>query len=135
MLSSAVMEESDTRDSVTRPAARLPLDVLARDWLKDESATNETRLFLTEQLLPTLILGNVTSSFVHRIRIHAQDSCLFLTLESAALFRHCCATSRQGVALSWFDTACWLAYIGQFPGGGNIFILHRGQGSCSPNFD
>ena len=38
-----------------------------------------------------------------------------------------CATSREGVALQWFDTAGWPVYVGQFPGGGfNICILHRG---------
>ena len=38
-------------------ASRVPLDMLAREWLNDHRATLETRSYLVEKLLPTLVVG------------------------------------------------------------------------------
>ncbi|RDD36479.1 EF-hand calcium-binding domain-containing protein 5, partial [Trichoplax sp. H2] len=38
-------------------ARKVPMDILARDWLNDIGATADIRAYLVEKLLPTLILG------------------------------------------------------------------------------
>ena len=46
-----------TREDARRLAKKIPMEVLAKDWLKDSRATIETRAFLVEKVLPTLITG------------------------------------------------------------------------------
>ncbi|KAJ7387227.1 hypothetical protein OS493_004201 [Desmophyllum pertusum] len=57
-----VKAERKKRDAESKELARLvartvPLDVLARDWLNDNDLTSDVRVYLVENLLPTLILG------------------------------------------------------------------------------
>ncbi len=40
-----------------RPNLLVPLDLLATEWLDDSPKSAETRLYLVEQVLPTLVLG------------------------------------------------------------------------------
>lgn len=57
-----VKAERKKRDAESKEIARLvartiPLDVLAKDWLNDNEITSEVRIYLLENLMPTLILG------------------------------------------------------------------------------
>lgn len=57
-----VKAERKKRDAESKELTRLvartvPLDVLARDWLNDNDLTSDVRVYLVENLLPTLILG------------------------------------------------------------------------------
>ena len=57
-----VKAERKKRDAESKDVARLvartiPLDVLARDWLNDNDITSEVRVYMLENLMPTLILG------------------------------------------------------------------------------
>lgn len=57
-----VKAERKKRDAESKELTRLvartvPLDVLARDWLNDNEITSDARVYLVENLLPTLILG------------------------------------------------------------------------------
>lgn len=57
-----VKAERKKRDAESKELSRLvartvPLDVLARDWLNDNDLTSDVRVYLVENLLPTLILG------------------------------------------------------------------------------
>lgn len=57
-----VKAERKKRDAESKELARLvartiPLDVLARDWLNDNDITSEVRVYMLENLMPTLILG------------------------------------------------------------------------------
>nr|XP_006818096.1 PREDICTED: EF-hand calcium-binding domain-containing protein 5-like [Saccoglossus kowalevskii] len=45
------------REEKMKLARRIPIDVLAREWLKDNEATVEVRAYLLEKLLPVLIMG------------------------------------------------------------------------------
>ena len=45
------------RQEAKNLARKIPMEVLARDWLCEQRATAETRAFLVDKLLPTLILG------------------------------------------------------------------------------
>ena len=36
---------------------KLPLELLAREWLNEQNASNETRCYMVEKLLPTLVIG------------------------------------------------------------------------------
>ena len=36
---------------------RVPLDMLAREWLNEQRASVDTRAYLVEKLLPTLVIG------------------------------------------------------------------------------
>ncbi|EDO39894.1 predicted protein [Nematostella vectensis] len=54
--------EKKRKDGEAKEIARLvtrkiPLDVLAKDWLYDNELTADARVYLVENLLPTLILG------------------------------------------------------------------------------
>ena len=46
-----------TRQEARRIARKIPMEILAKDWLSDSKATIETRAFLVDKLLPTLVLG------------------------------------------------------------------------------
>lgn len=57
-----VKAERKKRDAEAKEIAQLvartiPLDILARDWLNDNDITSEVRVYLLENLMPTLILG------------------------------------------------------------------------------
>lgn len=57
-----VKAERKKRDAESKELTRLvartvPLDVLARDWLNDNDLTSDVRVYLVENLMPTLILG------------------------------------------------------------------------------
>ena len=57
-----VKAERKKRDAESKELSRLvartvPLDVLARDWLNENDLTSDVRVYLVENLLPTLILG------------------------------------------------------------------------------
>jgi len=57
-----VKAERKKRDAESKELTRLvartvPLDVLAKDWLNDNSITTDVRIYLVENLMPTLILG------------------------------------------------------------------------------
>lgn len=57
-----VKAERKKRDAEAKEVARLvartiPLDLLAKDWLNDNDITSEVRVYLLENLMPTLILG------------------------------------------------------------------------------
>ncbi|XP_077995490.1 EF-hand calcium-binding domain-containing protein 5-like [Glandiceps talaboti] len=47
----------NAREDKQKLARRVPIDVLARDWLNDYEATVEVRAYLLEKLLPVLIMG------------------------------------------------------------------------------
>jgi uncharacterized protein (UPF0297 family) len=46
-----------TREEARRIMRKIPVEVLAKDWMKDIKATVETRAFLIDKILPTVILG------------------------------------------------------------------------------
>ena len=46
-----------SKEQATSIARKIPTEILARDWLNVSEATLETRAYLVEKLLPTLILG------------------------------------------------------------------------------
>ena len=46
-----------SRDEARRLARKIPMEMLAKDWFKENMATVEVRAFLVEKVLPTLILG------------------------------------------------------------------------------
>ncbi len=48
---------------------RVPLDLLAREWLNEQRATADTRAFLVDNLLPTLVLG--LEKLLNEVSIHA----------------------------------------------------------------
>lgn len=57
-----VKVERKKRDAEAKEVARLvartiPLDLLAKDWLNDNDITSEVRVYLLENLMPTLIMG------------------------------------------------------------------------------
>ncbi|XP_078362971.1 EF-hand calcium-binding domain-containing protein 5-like isoform X2 [Oculina patagonica] len=57
-----VKAERKKRDAESKELTRLvartvPLDVLAKDWLNDNDLTSDVRVYMVENLLPTLILG------------------------------------------------------------------------------
>ena len=55
---SAIKERnSKTRDEARALARKIPLEVLAKDWLSKHQGTIETRAFLVDKIMPTLILG------------------------------------------------------------------------------
>lgn len=35
----------------------IPIDILAHEWLRESPTSTETRLYMVDKLLPTLILG------------------------------------------------------------------------------
>ena len=37
--------------------SKVPLELLAREWLDEQNASNETRSYVVEKLLPTLVIG------------------------------------------------------------------------------
>lgn len=37
--------------------SKVPLELLAREWLNEQNANNETRGYMVEKLLPTLVIG------------------------------------------------------------------------------
>ena len=49
--------ENESKELARVVARTVPMDVLARDWLNDNEITYEVRVYLVENLLPTLILG------------------------------------------------------------------------------
>ena len=46
-----------SKEQATNIARKIPTELLARDWLNMTEATLETRAFMVEKILPTLILG------------------------------------------------------------------------------
>ena len=57
-----VKAERKKRDAESKELTRLvartvPLDILARDWLNDNEISSDVRVYLVENLMPTLILG------------------------------------------------------------------------------
>ena len=46
-----------SKEQATNLARKIPTELLARDWLNVTEATLETRAYLVEKLMPTLILG------------------------------------------------------------------------------
>ncbi len=46
-----------TREEALRMARKIPMELLAKQWLKDNRATAETRAYLVDKILPTLIVG------------------------------------------------------------------------------
>lgn len=49
--------DAESKELVRLVARTVPFDVLAKDWLNDNEITSEVRIYLLENLLPTLILG------------------------------------------------------------------------------
>ena len=48
---------SDLSQKERETASKLPLDLLAREWLNEQRASAEMRYYLVEKLLPTLVLA------------------------------------------------------------------------------
>ncbi|XP_069135004.1 EF-hand calcium-binding domain-containing protein 5-like isoform X1 [Argopecten irradians] len=46
-----------SRDDAKKVARKIPIEVLAKDWLNENEATLEVRAYLVDKVLPTLILG------------------------------------------------------------------------------
>lgn len=46
-----------TREAARRIMRKIPVEILAQDWMKDIHATVETRAYLVDKILPTVILG------------------------------------------------------------------------------
>ncbi|XP_060077280.1 EF-hand calcium-binding domain-containing protein 5-like [Ylistrum balloti] len=46
-----------SRDDAKKVARKIPIEILAKDWLNDNEATLEVRAYLVDKVLPTLILG------------------------------------------------------------------------------
>lgn len=46
-----------SKDDAKKVARKIPIEVLAKDWLNDTEATLEVRAYLVDKVLPTLILG------------------------------------------------------------------------------
>lgn len=47
--------DAESKELVRLVARTVPFDVLAKDWLNDNEITSEVRIYLLENLLPTLI--------------------------------------------------------------------------------
>ena len=50
-------QNQKTREDAQKIARKLPMEVLAKEWLCLTQATVETRAYLVDKLLPTLIMG------------------------------------------------------------------------------
>ncbi|XP_021357900.1 EF-hand calcium-binding domain-containing protein 5-like isoform X2 [Mizuhopecten yessoensis] len=46
-----------SKDDAKKVARKIPIEILAREWLNDNEATLEVRAYLVDKVLPTLILG------------------------------------------------------------------------------
>lgn len=46
-----------TRDQARQLAIKVPLDILAKDWFSSEDESVETRAYLVDKIMPTLVLG------------------------------------------------------------------------------
>lgn len=46
-----------SKEGAKKLARKIPIEVLARDWLNDNEATLEVRTYMVDKVLPTLILG------------------------------------------------------------------------------
>ena len=46
-----------TKKEAHKIARKIPMEILARDWFKDQAATVEMRAILVDKILPTLIIG------------------------------------------------------------------------------
>ncbi|KAK3085117.1 hypothetical protein FSP39_024683 [Pinctada imbricata] len=46
-----------SKDDAKKVARKIPIEVLAKDWLNENEATLEVRAYLVDKVLPTLILG------------------------------------------------------------------------------
>lgn len=46
-----------SREDARKIARKIPVEILARDWLNDNEASLEVRAYLVDRVLPTLILG------------------------------------------------------------------------------
>lgn len=49
--------DKESREKAHKTARRIPVDLLAKEWLNKEHATIETRAYLIDNLLPNVILG------------------------------------------------------------------------------
>lgn len=50
-------QNSKTRESAKNLARKIPIDVLAREWLNKSEETVENRAFLVDKVMPTLVMG------------------------------------------------------------------------------
>ncbi|XP_061198167.1 EF-hand calcium-binding domain-containing protein 5-like isoform X1 [Saccostrea echinata] len=46
-----------SKENAKKLARKIPIEILARDWLNDNEATLEVRTYMVDKVLPTLILG------------------------------------------------------------------------------
>lgn len=46
-----------TREEARKIMRKIPMEMLAKEWMKDTHATVETRAYLVDKILPTVILG------------------------------------------------------------------------------
>ncbi|XP_048764274.1 EF-hand calcium-binding domain-containing protein 5-like isoform X2 [Ostrea edulis] len=46
-----------SRENAKKLARKIPIEILARDWLNENEATLEVRTYMVDKVLPTLILG------------------------------------------------------------------------------
>ena len=50
-------QNQKTREDAKKIMRKIPTELLAKEWMKDIHATIETRAYLVDKILPTLILG------------------------------------------------------------------------------
>ena len=50
-------ENEKTREEARAMARKIPIEVLAREWFSGNTVNIETRAFLVDKVMPTLILG------------------------------------------------------------------------------
>ena len=51
------VEVRSSKEIARKLARKIPMELLARDWLNDSGASIETRAYMVDKVMPTLILG------------------------------------------------------------------------------
>lgn len=51
------VEVKSSKENARKLARKIPMELLARDWLNESGASIETRAYMVDKVMPTLILG------------------------------------------------------------------------------
>jgi hypothetical protein len=51
------VEARASKDNARKLARKIPMELLAKEWLTDTEASVETRAYMVDKVMPTLILG------------------------------------------------------------------------------
>eukprot|EP00048_Salpingoeca_helianthica_P023099 m.22249 g.22249 ORF g.22249 m.22249 type:complete len:147 (-) comp8269_c0_seq1:20-460(-) len=50
-------QELQAHEAYLAKARQIPMDLLAQEWLESDSKSKDTRIYLVEKILPTLVVG------------------------------------------------------------------------------